>query len=81
VTRVAFDRTNPDDVRQAAVCREELHDACLSAGFPPARAAIDEMDRLDPFASPHWELVRRLKGMLDPAGAIAPERYVPPAAR
>lgn len=78
VTRVAFDRSDQDDARRAQECREELHERCLAAGFPPARAAIDGMHRLDPHGSSHWELVRRLKGLFDPAGAIAPERYVPP---
>lgn len=80
VTRVAFDRSDPDDVRRARECHEELHERCLAAGFPSARAAIDGMHRLDPHGSSHWELVRRLKRLLDPAGAIAPERYVPPRA-
>ena len=81
VTRVAFDRSDPGDVQQARECHEEIHERCLAAGFPSARAGIDGMHRLDPYGSSHWELVRRLKGLLDPAGAIAPERYVPPPAR
>lgn len=78
VTRVAYDRSDPGDVARARECHEELHERCLAAGFPSARAAIDGMHRLDPHGATHWELVRRLKRMLDPAGAIAPERYVPP---
>jgi FAD/FMN-containing dehydrogenase len=80
VMRIAFDRKREDRRVAARACHHAIIDATLAAGFPPARMAIDGMDRLDPTGDSYWQLVRRLKRCLDPGSILAPGRYLPPAA-
>lgn len=75
VTRVAFYKGDPADEAAGQACYDELLDAAYAAGFPPARASIAAMDRLDPYDSVHTEVTRRIKGLLDPDGILAPGRY------
>jgi 4-cresol dehydrogenase (hydroxylating) len=79
VMRIAFDRGSPELRASARACHYAIVNASLAAGYPPARMAIDAMDRLDPAGDTYWQLVRRLKGALDPDGILAPGRYLPPA--
>ena len=78
VVRIAFDRKLEDRRAAARACYREILDATTAAGYPPARMSIDTMDRLDPAKSSYWQLVRRLKGLLDPEHVLAPGRYLPP---
>ena len=78
--RIAFDRKREERRAAARACHHAIVDATLAAGYPPARMAIDGMDRLDPAADSYWQVVRRLKRCLDPDGILAPGRYLPPAA-
>ncbi len=78
VMRIAFDRKREDRRSAARACHHAIVDATLAAGYPPARMAIDGMDRLDPAGDTFWQLVRRLKRCLDPDGILAPGRYLPP---
>ncbi|MCC2627665.1 MAG: FAD-linked oxidase [Thermomicrobiales bacterium] len=80
VMRIAFDRKREERRAAARACHHAIVDATLAAGYPPARMAIDGMDRLDPAADSYWQVVRRLKRCLDPDGILAPGRYLPPAA-
>jgi 4-cresol dehydrogenase (hydroxylating) len=61
-------------------CHHAIVDATLAAGYPPARMAVDGMERLDPTGDSYWQLVRRLKRCLDPNGILALGRYLPPEA-
>jgi 4-cresol dehydrogenase (hydroxylating) len=79
VMRIAFDRKREDRRTAARACHRTIVETTLAAGYPPARMAIDGMDRLDPAGDTFWHLVRRLKRCLDPDGILAPGRYLPPA--
>jgi FAD/FMN-containing dehydrogenase len=46
-----------------------------TAGFPPYRASIDQMQRLVEQRPAFFDLVARLKSALDPNGIISPGRY------
>ncbi len=78
VVRIAFDRKLEDRRAAARACQQAILDATIAAGYPPARMSSDSMDRLDPVKSSYWQLVRRLKGLLDPQDVLAPGRYLPP---
>ena len=78
VMRIAFDRKLAERRAAARACYRAIVDATIAAGYPPARMGIDGMDRLDPAGDTYWQLVRRLKGCLDPEGILAPGRYLPP---
>lgn len=77
VTRITFDRKLEDRRDAARACQRAMVDATIAAGYPPARMPIDAMDRLDPADSSYWQLVRRLKRLLDPEHILAPGRYLP----
>jgi 4-cresol dehydrogenase (hydroxylating) len=79
VIRIVFDRKIEERRLAARACQQAILDASLAAGYPPARMPTDAMDRLDPVADTYWQLVRRIKRLLDPDGILAPGRYLPPA--
>lgn len=75
VTRVAFAKGDGDDEAAAVRCRDEMYEAGRAAGFAPGRGSVATMGHLDADGSVHWDVVRRLKALLDPDGVIAPGRY------
>ena len=79
VIRIVFDRKIKERRLTARACQQAILDASLAAGYPPARMPSDAMNRLDPAADTYWQLVRRIKGLLDPDDILAPGRYLPPA--
>jgi 4-cresol dehydrogenase (hydroxylating) len=79
VIRIVFDRKIEERRLTARACQQAILDASLAAGYPPARMPSDAMDRLDPAVDTYWQLVRRIKDLLDPDGILAPGRYLPPA--
>jgi 4-cresol dehydrogenase (hydroxylating) len=62
-------------VARAEAAEVELWDAMTQAGFLPYRVAIDQMPRLTRLRPEFFNLVRRLKAVLDPNGIISPGRY------
>jgi 4-cresol dehydrogenase (hydroxylating) len=79
VVRFAFDRKSAARRAAARAGHRAVVAAALAAGYPPARMGIDGMDLLDPAGDTFWQTVRRLKQCLDPAGVLAPGRYLPEA--
>jgi 4-cresol dehydrogenase (hydroxylating) flavoprotein subunit len=80
VIRLVFDRKQVDRCTAARACYHAILDATIAAGYPPARMGIDGMEHLDPVGSTYWQLVSRLKSMLDPQQILAPGRYTPVSA-
>lgn len=82
VISLLFDReaTAPDGQRwddKAVACRQELYQKMLQQGFYPYRVDVDMMKVLNVTGDPSYlELLQRLKGCLDPAGILAPGRYI-----
>jgi 4-cresol dehydrogenase (hydroxylating) len=62
-------------VERAARCEATMWNRMVSAGFPPYRASIDQMERLVDLQPETFELVGQLKSVLDPHSIIAPGRY------
>lgn len=78
VTNVAFDRREPEETRRAHACYHALWDALLGAGYVPYRAGHAGQARLAGEPSVFNDVLRDLKGALDPLECLAPGRYVPP---
>ncbi len=74
---VHFRSDDPAQVTRAAACERALWDRMNTAGFPPYRVAIDQMERLAALDPATSTLVGRLKSALDPNGIISPGRYAP----
>lgn len=72
---IIFDRTDPEECARVAACYRALSAAHGAVGLPVSRTALDfqqeEMDRREVVP----DVLRRLKGVLDPDGIIAPGRY------
>ena len=81
VVRVVFDRKSEERSDAARACHAAILDATIRAGYLPARVGLDGMQHLDPTGSSYWQLVRRLKELLDPHQILAPGRYSPSAPR
>lgn len=77
VTTIAFDMADDDARRRAERCYHDLWSALVAAGYPPYRAAGGQVDGLAGDLAGYWQAVRRLKSALDPAGILAPGRYLP----
>jgi 4-cresol dehydrogenase (hydroxylating) flavoprotein subunit len=72
-----FDRADPIEAARARSCYRALLDAGRHEGFLPYRLSVHEMDWLTGGDAPCWVLAAAIKSALDPAGIIAPGRYVP----
>lgn len=71
-----FDPMDPDEVKRARDCYQELFDTCKKEGFVPYRLGIDHMD-LAINSSTYWKAVLSIKKCLDPDNIISPGRYCP----
>lgn len=78
---IHFRSDDPEQVRRAERCEQALWDALAEAGFPPYRASIDQMQRLVGSRPGFFDLVGRLKSVLDPNSIISPGRYSAVGAR
>jgi 4-cresol dehydrogenase (hydroxylating) len=72
---IHFRSDDAEQVQRAEHCEKALWDAMATAGFPPYRASIDQMQRLVEQRPAFFDLVARLKMALDPNGIISPGRY------
>ena len=70
-----FDKSNPDEVRRAALCFDELLRECMKKGYIPYRSGIQTMGVLAGRPDTFWDTVQRLKDTFDPNGIISPGRY------
>lgn len=79
VTTVAFDKESGEESSRASQCYDELFDAVMRAGYVPYRVGIQSMPKLGKYSDTYFDVLRQLKGTLDPKGILAPGRYLPEA--
>ena len=72
---IHFRSDDPDQVERAEQCERMLWGQLVAEGFPPYRVGIDQMERLVALDPAYFDLVARLKSVLDPHNVIAPGRY------
>ncbi|UMR29332.1 FAD-binding oxidoreductase [Massilia sp. MB5] len=77
VLTIAYDKEDGAESARAQACYDELFGRLMQAGYIPYRVGLQSMDALDNGNDSYWDLVRRLKAALDPAGILAPGRYQP----
>lgn len=70
-----FDPTAADEVARARSAHETLLATALAHGLAPYRVGTSSMEWLRAAAPQHWEMVSRLKALLDPDTVLAPGRY------
>ncbi|MBI2434591.1 MAG: FAD-binding oxidoreductase [Candidatus Hydrogenedentes bacterium] len=76
VFNILYDKTVDGETSRAAACYDASMEALMKEGYVPYRVGPRGMPKLvadDTF----WTLARRLKQTFDPAGIIAPGRYIP----
>lgn len=79
VVGLLYDRDAPGADDRAAACHAALRRLLDARGLPPYRLGwLDLADATNPV--PHQDVLRRLKHVLDPAGILAPGRYIADAA-
>jgi 4-cresol dehydrogenase (hydroxylating) len=74
-TSISFNRVSRADADAAVAAYTDLTQTCIAAGYLPYRSGVGGYDLLKN-DSPYWPLAAKLKGVFDPAGIIAPGRYV-----
>ncbi|BCM88360.1 4-cresol dehydrogenase [hydroxylating] flavoprotein subunit [Abditibacteriota bacterium] len=74
---IHFDRRNKKQIEHAEMAEADLWNQMETLGYPPYRAAIDQMERLVEQRPQFFDLARMLKMSLDPQGIISPGRYCP----
>ncbi|MGH7031863.1 MAG: hypothetical protein ACREEZ_15730, partial [Stellaceae bacterium] len=72
-----FDRSDPIAAARARSCYRALLERGRREGFLPYRLSAHEMGWLTGGAAPCWDLAAAIKSAVDPAGIIAPGRYIP----
>lgn len=72
-----FDPASPDEVARARSAHQTLLATALAHGLAPYRVGTSGMEWLRAAAPQHWEMVGRLKSLLDPDALLAPGRYAP----
>lgn len=71
-----YDRDVPGEDERAMACHDEMLAWLLERGLPPYRLGIHSMEAMGPKDDGYAQLLRGLRRQLDPAGIIAPGRYV-----
>lgn len=72
---IHFRSDDAAEVARAEQAEAALWDTLIAGGYHPYRLAIDQMARAVAARPEYFELVARIKDVLDPAGTIAPGRY------
>lgn len=70
-----FDPASPDEVTRARSAQQTLLATALAHGLAPYRVGTSSMEWLCAAAPQHWQMVSRLKSLLDPDTVLAPGRY------
>ncbi|NDW21590.1 FAD-binding protein [Alteromonas hispanica] len=73
---IVFDLENPQAVRDAHACLNELVSKGLKQGFIPYRLNIKQQQELNA-NSTFWKTAGEIAHALDPKGIISPDRYNP----
>ncbi len=76
IISISYDRAIPGEDEKAMQCYRELEQNLYQHGFYPYRLSIASM-ALQSERQSYSDLLRTLKGALDPNGILAPGRYVP----
>lgn len=76
IVSIAYDRDVPGEDSKALSCYRELQQKLSAAGYYSYRLALAGMDMFTP-DSAYGRFLRTIKTAVDPAGILAPGRYVP----
>jgi len=74
---ILFNPNDNDETNRAKNCYKELYDKGKKLGLLPYRMGIDHMDLATKKGTVYWDLVSKIKKVIDPDGIIAPGRYCP----
>jgi 4-cresol dehydrogenase (hydroxylating) len=74
IITISYDRAIPREDDRALRCYKTLTSELLKRGYPPYRVNVASMALVEG-VSPSDQMVRDLKGVLDPNGILAPGRY------
>ena len=77
VINLAFDRQDPEMIRKAHACIEEVNERYIRMGFIPYRVGIYNMHQLTDKDDTFWKTSSAIKKALDPNSIISPGRYEP----
>ncbi len=75
VISINFRLTDESETKMAHSFISRLIQRVNDAGYPPYRVDIENMDKMVYEDDEYWQLVRELKGILDPEEVISPGRY------
>ena len=70
-----YDRDNPEESLRADACYHELSESCMRQGYVAYRFGLQSMPGAAERGDVFWDVVERLKNVLDPSGILAPGRY------
>lgn len=76
IVLIIFDRDIPGQDEQAIACHDKVIEAAIANGWLPWRLGIQSMDDLPGGRDESDAILRRIKNALDPAGVLAPGRYL-----
>ena len=72
-----YDKDDLNEVRKAQECYQELVENCREHGYVAYRLGLQAMEAETARDDVFWEVVKKLKGALDPQGILSPGRYAP----
>lgn len=75
VINLVFDRNDPHDTEIAHQCIQDLTQRLFDKGYIPYRIGIQGMSLILNEKDLFWQLLKKLKEVLDPNNLIAPGRY------
>jgi len=76
VQSISFDRSSETETMRAGRCQEELVQTLLDHGYVPYRGPSSIMRQVWAAAPIYWQTLAALKHTWDPAGIVAPGRYI-----
>ncbi len=77
ILNIAYDKSDAEETVRAGICYDGLFKALTDEGYFPYRTGLRGIPKLSKEGDVFWEVAGRIKHALDPAGVIAPGRYVP----
>jgi len=72
---IVFNRNDPVAMQQAKACLHELVSIGLTKGWVPYRLNLEQQAELISDKAMFWQVVKKLKFVLDPNNIISPGRY------
>ncbi|MCF6286961.1 MAG: FAD-linked oxidase, partial [Candidatus Hydrogenedentes bacterium] len=77
VMNISFDKSEADEAGRAQACYDQATQRLLAHGYIPYRSSLAGMGHLVEPGDVFWEVTQDIKSALDPAGILAPGRYIP----